>query len=47
VEHKNKEKIIYLLAKITNALAISANPKMSIIPAQKTNHSLEIVMFTR
>ncbi len=36
---ENKEKIVNRVANITNALASKANPKMKIIPAQKTNHS--------
>ena len=42
-----KQLSLRCLAKRTNARAISDKPKMSIIPAQKTNHSLGRVMLTR
>ena len=47
VETENKETVSYFLAKSTNERATNAKPKIMIIPAQNTNHSLGIVMFTR
>ena len=44
VKHKAK---IYRLAIRINALATKDKPPIKIIPAQKTNHSLIIVMLTR
>ena len=47
VEAENQEKIVLPLTKRTIARLTNAKPKIRIIPAQNTNHSAVIVMFSR